>query len=81
MHSILALLSSTSDGWQVYRGEKNWCRRTDSTYRVSAIHSASTKLAIPDRQGNNRLDSMSNLLVNNETGLFFMIPGVHESPE
>jgi PPOX class probable FMN-dependent enzyme len=36
-------------------------------------------LAIPDRTGNNRLDSMSNLLVNNEIGLFFVIPGVHES--
>jgi hypothetical protein len=36
-------------------------------------------LIIPDRQGNNRLDSMGNLLVNNEIGLFFMIPGVHES--
>jgi PPOX class probable FMN-dependent enzyme len=36
-------------------------------------------LVIPDRQGNNRLDSMGNLLVNNQIGLFFMIPGVHES--
>jgi uncharacterized protein len=36
-------------------------------------------LVIPDRQGNNRLDSMGNLLMNNEIGLFFMIPGVHES--
>jgi PPOX class probable FMN-dependent enzyme len=36
-------------------------------------------LVIPDRRGNNRLDSMTNLLVNNEIGLFFMIPGVHES--
>jgi uncharacterized protein len=36
-------------------------------------------LIIPDRQGNNRLDSMTNLLTNNEIGLFFMIPGVHES--
>jgi uncharacterized protein len=36
-------------------------------------------LIIPDRRGNNRLDSMGNLLVNNEIGLFFMIPGVHES--
>jgi PPOX class probable FMN-dependent enzyme len=36
-------------------------------------------LVIPDRQGNNRLDSMTNLLVNNEIGLLFMIPGVHES--
>src|ERR1700759_2752505 len=36
-------------------------------------------IIIPDRRGNNRLDSMTNLLVNNEVGLFFMIPGVHES--
>lgn len=36
-------------------------------------------LVIPDRTGNNRLDSMCNLVVNNEIGLFFMIPGVHES--
>ncbi|MBZ5490375.1 MAG: pyridoxamine 5'-phosphate oxidase family protein [Acidobacteriia bacterium] len=36
-------------------------------------------LVIPDRRGNNRLDSMTNLLVNNEIGLFFMIPGVHET--
>jgi uncharacterized protein len=36
-------------------------------------------LVIPDRTGNNRLDSMGNLLLNNEIGLFFMIPGVHES--
>lgn len=36
-------------------------------------------LVIPDRTGNNRLDSMGNLCVNNEIGLFFTIPGVHES--
>jgi PPOX class probable FMN-dependent enzyme len=36
-------------------------------------------LVIPDRRGNNRLDSMTNLLANDEIGLFFMIPGVHES--
>lgn len=36
-------------------------------------------LAIPDRTGNNRLDSMNNLLVDNRIGLFFLIPGVHET--
>lgn len=36
-------------------------------------------MVIPDRTGNNRLDSMTNLLVNDEIGLFFMIPGVHET--
>jgi uncharacterized protein len=32
-------------------------------------------LAIPDRPGNNRLDTFENLLVHPEIGLFFMIPG------
>jgi hypothetical protein len=32
-------------------------------------------LAIPDRLGNNRLDTFENLLVNPEVGLFFVIPG------
>jgi PPOX class probable FMN-dependent enzyme len=32
-------------------------------------------LAIPDRPGNNRLDTFENLLVNPEIGLIFMIPG------
>jgi PPOX class probable FMN-dependent enzyme len=36
-------------------------------------------LAIPDRTGNNRLDSMTNLLEDDRIGLFFMIPGVHET--
>jgi len=32
-------------------------------------------LAIPDRPGNNRLDTFENLLVNPEVGLWFLIPG------
>jgi len=32
-------------------------------------------LAIPDRLGNNRLDSFENLMVHPEVGLMFMIPG------
>jgi uncharacterized protein len=32
-------------------------------------------LAIPDRPGNNRLDTFENLLVNPEIGLCFLIPG------
>lgn len=34
-----------------------------------------TTLAIPDRPGNNRLDSFENLLVHPEIGLIFLIPG------
>lgn len=36
-------------------------------------------LAIPDRPGNNRLDTMENLLSNPAIGLFFVIPGVEET--
>ena len=36
-------------------------------------------LAIPDRPGNNRLDSASNVLANPSVGLLFMIPGIDET--
>ena len=36
-------------------------------------------VAIPDRPGNNRLDTMENLLVNPAVGLIFFIPGVNET--
>ena len=36
-------------------------------------------LLIPDRPGNNRLDSMSNILRNPNVGLLFLIPGVTET--
>ncbi|MEN9313766.1 MAG: hypothetical protein RIS35_159 [Pseudomonadota bacterium] len=37
------------------------------------------RLLIPDSPGNNRLDSLQNLLVNPEVGLLFMIPGFDET--
>lgn len=36
-------------------------------------------LAIPDLQGNNRLDSMENLVANPGVGLLFLIPGMDET--
>jgi hypothetical protein len=36
-------------------------------------------LAIPDRPGNNRIDTLANLIANPEVGLLFMIPGVEET--
>jgi len=36
-------------------------------------------LAIPDRPGNNRLDSLSNILDNPNIGLLFIIPGFDET--
>ncbi|MFD2204751.1 pyridoxamine 5'-phosphate oxidase family protein [Kiloniella antarctica] len=38
-----------------------------------------TRLAIPDRPGNNRIDSPLNMLDNPQIGLLFMIPGVKET--
>src|SRR5215469_7838291 len=37
------------------------------------------RLAIPDRPGNNRLDTLSNLVADAEVGLLFFIPGVDET--
>lgn len=36
-------------------------------------------LVIPDRPGNNRLDSLSNILSNNSIGLLFLIPGFEDT--
>jgi len=37
------------------------------------------RLAIPDRPGNNRLDTLTNLLSSPQIGLLFLIPGVDET--
>lgn len=36
-------------------------------------------IAIPDRPGNNRLDTMQNILENPEIGVIFLVPGVNET--
>ena len=36
-------------------------------------------LLLPDRVGNNRLDTMTNLLVNARIGLLFFVPGMNET--
>ena len=38
-----------------------------------------TSLAIPDRPGNNRLDTLRNIVSDPRVGLLFMIPGVYET--
>ncbi len=37
------------------------------------------RIAIPDRPGNNRLDTFSNILENPQVGLLFLIPGIDET--
>lgn len=44
----------------------------------TAVLDAST-IAIPDRPGNNRLDTLENILVNPSVGLLFLIPGMNET--
>src|SRR3974377_680042 len=36
-------------------------------------------LLIPDRRGNNRLDTLRNIVRNPSIGLLFLVPGVHEA--
>jgi PPOX class probable FMN-dependent enzyme len=37
------------------------------------------RLALPDRQGNNRIDSLRNLAVNPRAALLFFVPGIDET--
>ncbi|MEP3246123.1 MAG: pyridoxamine 5'-phosphate oxidase family protein [Sneathiella sp.] len=36
-------------------------------------------LAIPDRRGNNRIDTLKNIVENPRVGLMFMLPGINET--
>ena len=36
-------------------------------------------IAIPDRRGNNRIDTLRNLITDTRVGLLFMIPGINEA--
>ncbi|KIC43567.1 pyridoxamine 5'-phosphate oxidase [Ruegeria sp. ANG-S4] len=38
-----------------------------------------TTLLIPDRPGNNRLDTLSNILTNSKVGLLFLVPGFDDT--
>ena len=38
-----------------------------------------TTIAIPDRPGNNRLDTLENIVINPAVGLLFLIPGMNET--
>jgi uncharacterized protein len=57
-----------------------WCDvtpRGDAPGFVQVI--SDSMLAIPERSGNNRLDSARNILENPQVGLIFLIPGVLET--
>ncbi|MDP3897522.1 MAG: pyridoxamine 5'-phosphate oxidase family protein [Mesorhizobium sp.] len=63
----------TSDG----KGHGDVTPKGDKPGFVQVIDA--TTIAIPDRPGNNRLDTLENLLVDPTIGLLFMIPGMNET--
>jgi PPOX class probable FMN-dependent enzyme len=71
-HSPFAVIGSTRAG-----------RGTDVSPRGDAPGFARVlddhTIAIPDRPGNNRLDTMSNIVTDAEVGLLFFIPGIDET--
>ncbi len=71
-HSPLVVVGSTRPG-----------RGTDVSPRGDAPGFARVlddhTIAIPDRPGNNRLDTMSNIVADAEVGLLFFIPGIDET--
>ena len=71
-HSPFAVIGSTRAG-----------RGTDVSPRGDAPGFARVlddhTIAIPDRPGNNRLDTMSNIVGDAEIGLLFFIPGIDET--
>ena len=67
------VLIGSSDG----RGNGDVTPKGDKPGFVAILDD--TTLAIPDRPGNNRLDTLENLIVNPVVGLLFLIPGMNET--
>jgi len=67
---FLVIASSNAGGW----GDASPRGEAPGFVHVIDAHT----LVIPDRPGNNRLNTMENILENPEIGLIFMIPGVNE---
>jgi hypothetical protein len=71
-HSPLAVIGSSRAG----RGT-DVSPRGDAPGFVRVIDDHT--IAIPDRPGNNRLDTMANIVTDAEVGLLFFIPGIDET--
>lgn len=67
------VLIGTSDG----KGHADVTPKGDKPGFVAVLDSRT--IAIPDRPGNNRLDTLENLLVEPSIGLLFLIPGMDET--
>jgi PPOX class probable FMN-dependent enzyme len=65
------LATASSDGWPEVSprgGDPGFVRVLDGN-----------RLALPDRQGNNRIDSLHNLAANPRAALMFFVPGIDET--
>jgi PPOX class probable FMN-dependent enzyme len=65
------LATAAPDGWPEVSprgGDPGFVRVLDGT-----------RLALPDRQGNNRIDSLRNLAANPRAALMFFVPGIDET--
>lgn len=69
--SFLILSTCTEDGLDC-------SPRGDSAGHAFRILDENT-IAIPDRRGNNRIDTLRNLIRDSRVGLLFMVPGVDEA--
>lgn len=67
------LVLATSDG----AGNADASPRGDAPGFVKVLDD--TTLLIPDRRGNNRVDSFGNVLASPGVGLIFMVPGINET--
>lgn len=64
-------------GSQDGRGNGDVTPKGDKPGFVSILDD--TTIAIPDRPGNNRLDTLENIIKNPSIGLLFLIPGMNET--
>ncbi|SFA70380.1 MULTISPECIES: pyridoxamine 5'-phosphate oxidase family protein [unclassified Bacillus (in: firmicutes)] len=67
------IVLSTSDA----DGKCDASPRGDAPGFVSVLNEK--QLLIPDRKGNNRVDSLKNIIANPHVGLLFLIPGLRET--
>ena len=70
-HSTFVVVSSSSKAGNVDVAPKG---DPAGSYKVLDKHS----VAIPDRPGNNRIDTFANILENPQVGLMFIVPGRRE---
>ena len=75
--SLIALSPLVMVGSFGADGRADVTPRGDAPGFVEVVDGAT--LLIPDRPGNNRLDTLTNLLANPAIGLLFLVPGVDET--